>query len=123
MQSLRAGFETLQVKMGESVSVYFSGMMAIENKMRIHGEKLEDLTIIEKIICFMPSKLNYVVCSIEKSKETNELSIDELQSSLLIHEQKMNRQTSKEQNLQVSSNYHSSKGGATEYKRGRGNNF
>ncbi|XP_049382685.1 uncharacterized protein LOC125847019 [Solanum stenotomum] len=104
LQSFRANFETLQIKMRESVSEYFSRTMAIANKMRIHGEKLEDVTIIEKILRFMSSKFNYVVCSTEESKETNELSINELQSSLLIHEQKMNRQTSKEQALQLSSN-------------------
>ncbi|XP_047261751.1 uncharacterized protein LOC107855673 [Capsicum annuum] len=109
LQTLRTDFETLRMKMGESISDYFSRTMAIVNKMQIHGEKLEDVTIIEKILLSMTSKFNYVVCSIEESKDTNELSIDELQSSLLIHEQKMNRQSSNEQVL-LSSNYHSSKG-------------
>ncbi|KAH0683402.1 hypothetical protein KY289_021154 [Solanum tuberosum] len=122
LQTLRADFETLQMKMGESISDYFSRTMAIANKMRIHGEKMEDVTIIERILRSMTSKFNYVVCSIEESKDTTELSIDELQSSLLIHEQKMNRQSSEEQALQVSSNYHSSKGGGRGRGRGRGNN-
>ena len=104
--------------MGESISDYFSRTMAIANKMQTHGEKLEDVTIIEKILPSMTSRFNYVVCSIEESKETNELSIDELQSSLLIHEQKMNRQSSDKQAL-LSSNYNSSKDGGR--RRGRGN--
>ncbi|KAF2305158.1 hypothetical protein GH714_002665 [Hevea brasiliensis] len=77
-QALRVDFETLKIKMGESVSDYFSRTMAIANKMWIHGEKLEDVTIIEKILHSMKSKFNYVICSIEESKDTNELSIDEL---------------------------------------------
>jgi hypothetical protein len=36
-------------------------------------------------------KFDYVVCSIEESKDIDALSIDELQSSLLVHEQKINR--------------------------------
>ncbi|XP_059650309.1 uncharacterized protein LOC132296087 [Cornus florida] len=56
--------------------------MAIVNKIRIHGDKMEDVTIIEKILRSMTAKYNYVVCSIEESKDTYELSIDELQSSL-----------------------------------------
>ncbi|KAH0636475.1 hypothetical protein KY289_036390 [Solanum tuberosum] len=44
-----------------------------------------------------------------------------LRSSLLIHEQKMNRPSSEEQALQVSSNYHSSKGGGCGRGRVRGN--
>jgi hypothetical protein len=35
--------------------------------------------------------------------DINELSINELQSSLLIHKQKLNQQDKKEQDLQVSS--------------------
>lgn len=37
------------MKMGESISTYFIRMMATANKMQIHEEKLEDVTIIEKI--------------------------------------------------------------------------
>jgi hypothetical protein len=48
-------------------------------------------------------KFNCVVCSIEKANDINELSINELQSSLLIHKQKLNQQDKKEQDLQVSS--------------------
>jgi len=43
------------------------------------------------------------VCSIEKANDINELSINELQSSLLIHKQKLNQQDKKEQDLRVSS--------------------
>ena len=41
------------------------------------------------------------MCSIEKTEDIDELSIDELQSSLLIHKQKLNQQDNKEQSLQV----------------------
>ena len=74
------------MKPGESVSDYFSRTMAIINKMRIHGENMEDVTVIEKILLSMTPKFNYVVCSIEESKDLDELSIDELQGSLLVHE-------------------------------------
>ncbi|KAH7546888.1 hypothetical protein FEM48_Zijuj01G0248600 [Ziziphus jujuba var. spinosa] len=75
--------------------------MAIANKMRIHGEKLEDVTIVEKILRSMTVKFNFVVCSIEESKDIDTLSIDELQSSLLVHEQKLSKQDQEEQVLQA----------------------
>ena len=50
LQALRSEFETLRMKSGESVTDYFSRTMAIVNKMRIHGDKTEDVTIIEKIL-------------------------------------------------------------------------
>lgn len=88
---LRANFETLHMKTEESVSDYFLRTMSIANKMQIHGEKLEDVTIIEKTLRSMTAKFNYVGCSINKSHDTAEHSIDELESSLLVYEQKMNQ--------------------------------
>ena len=44
-----------------------------------------DVAIVEKIMRFMMPKFNYVVCSIEASKDINVLSLNELQSSLLVH--------------------------------------
>ncbi|XP_057975180.1 uncharacterized protein LOC131162583 [Malania oleifera] len=92
LQALRGDFETLHMKYGESVTDYFSRTMEIANKMRIHGDQMIDVTIIEKIPRSMTTKFNYIVCSIEESKDIDSMSIDELQSSLSVHEQKMNRQ-------------------------------
>ncbi|KAL5562299.1 hypothetical protein UlMin_032046 [Ulmus minor] len=89
LQALRRDFET-QMKDGESITDYCARTMGIVNKMRFHGEKMEDLAIVEKILRSLVPKYDYVVCSIEESKDIDELSFDELQSSLLVHEQKMN---------------------------------
>ena len=50
--------------------------MAIVNKMRIHDDKTEDVTIVEKILRSMTPKFNFVVCSIEESNDIDELSMD-----------------------------------------------
>jgi hypothetical protein len=89
LQALTRDFETLQMKDGESVTEYYAKTMGISNKMRFHGEKIDDTVIVEKIIRFLSSKYDYVVCSIEESKDIKALSLDELQSLLLVHEQKM----------------------------------
>ncbi|KAH0765344.1 hypothetical protein KY285_001215 [Solanum tuberosum] len=59
--------------------------MDISNKMRLHGEKMNDITIVENILRSLTPKYDYVVSSIEESKDIDELSLDELQSSLLVH--------------------------------------
>jgi hypothetical protein len=61
--------------------------------------KIEDITIIEKIFGSLTLKFIFIVYLINESND-----IDELQSSLLIHEQKSNRQKMKEQALRVSFN-------------------
>ncbi|KAA8535921.1 hypothetical protein F0562_028399 [Nyssa sinensis] len=98
----------LRMKSGESVADYFSRTMGIVNKIRIHGDKIEDVTIIEKILRSMTPKFNFVVCSIEESKDIDELSIEELQGSLQVHEQKITQQEKEEQALKPSTDNHSS---------------
>ncbi|KAG8374722.1 hypothetical protein BUALT_Bualt10G0025500 [Buddleja alternifolia] len=110
LQALRADFETLRMKSGESVSDYFSRVMTIVNKMRIHGDKSDDVTVVEKILRSMTPKFNYVVCSIEESKDIDELSLDELQSSLLVHEHKLNQQDKDEHALKVSTRTYGGRG-------------
>ncbi|KAF2319918.1 hypothetical protein GH714_020498 [Hevea brasiliensis] len=118
LQILRGEFETLCMKSGETVLEYFSRMMAIVNKMRIHGERLKDVTIMEKILCSMIVKFN-VACSIKDSKDIDALLIDELQSSLLLHKQKINQQEKEEQALKVATN---SKGDGHEKGKWEGKN-
>ena len=85
----------LQMKSGESVTDYFSRTMAIVNKIRIHGDKTEDVLIVEKILRSLTPNFNFVVCSIEEANDVGLLSIDELQSSLLVHEQKLTNKKKK----------------------------
>ncbi|KHN01769.1 Retrovirus-related Pol polyprotein from transposon TNT 1-94, partial [Glycine soja] len=120
LQTLRSKFETLRMKSGESVTYYFSQTMAIVNKMRIHGDKKEDITIVEKILRSMTPKFNFVVCSIEEAHDIKELSIDEFQSSLLIHEKKINDQDIEEQALKVSIENRSTSKGEKGRGKGRG---
>nr|CAN76379.1 hypothetical protein VITISV_017862 [Vitis vinifera] len=72
IQALRKEFETLEMKSGEGVFDYFSRVMFVANKMRVH-----------------------------ESKDIDLLSIDELQSSLIVHEQKFHRHKGEEQALKV----------------------
>jgi hypothetical protein len=67
-------------------------MIKIVNKIRIHNDKIKDIIITEKIFRSSTLKFNFVVCLIEEYKDIDELYIDELQSSLLIHKQKLNQQ-------------------------------
>ena len=104
LQALRREFEVLQMKEGESVDEYFARTLTIANKMKIHGESMKQVVIIEKILRSMTSRFDYVVCSVEESNDLDTLTIDELQSSLLVHEQRMNGHGRDEQALKVTYN-------------------
>ncbi|XP_037497306.1 uncharacterized protein LOC119371384 [Jatropha curcas] len=129
LQALRKDFEILHMKTGETMNEFIARTLTIANKMKANfiartltiankmkanGEDKGDAVVVEKILRSMTPKFNYVVCSIEESKDTSMLTIDELQSSLLVHEQRMNSQNEEEHALKVSHGDHS--GG-----RGRGN--
>ena len=54
--------------------------MIISDKMRSNGEVMLDKKIVENIMHTLTKKFTYVVVSIEESKDTDNMSIDELQS-------------------------------------------
>jgi transposase InsO family protein len=103
LQALRREFELLGMKDGENIDDYFGRTLTIANKMKSHGERMEQIVIIEKILRSMTAKFDYVVCSIEESNNLAEMTIDELQSSLLVHEQRMKGHKEEEQVLKVMS--------------------
>ena len=78
LQALRKEFEILHMKSGETVNEYFSRTLAISNKMKVNGEDKGNTAVVEKILRSMTSKFDYVVCSIEESKDLDTLTIDEL---------------------------------------------
>ncbi|XP_020253699.1 uncharacterized protein LOC109830747 [Asparagus officinalis] len=89
------------MKFGECVNDYFSRVMMVANDMRNAGEGMEDAKIVEKVLRTLSEKYNYIVCSTEESKDINSLSVYELQSSLLVHEQKLKKNSVEEQALKV----------------------
>jgi RNase H-fold protein (predicted Holliday junction resolvase) len=103
LQTLRKEFETLEMKTCENITEYFAKVMTIASKMRIYGEQMRDVTIVEKILRSLTDRFNYIVCLIEESKDIDVLSIDELQSSLIVHEQKFQKHSGEEQALKVTS--------------------
>ncbi|CAJ2648156.1 unnamed protein product [Trifolium pratense] len=121
LQSLRREFEVLEMGESESVNEYFARTLAIANRMTAHGERMEQVMVVEKILRSMPERFNYVVCSIEESNDVTALSIDELQSSLLVHEQRMKGKKvhNEDQALKVS-NAGRGRGRSTTRGRGRG---
>ncbi|XP_076937356.1 uncharacterized protein LOC143604910 [Bidens hawaiensis] len=86
LQRLRREFEILEMKEGEGVTDYLDRVMVVSNAMRNCGEVMTDVKIVEKILRSITENFNFVVCSIEESNDTVAMTMDELQSSLLVHE-------------------------------------
>lgn len=116
------------MKMGETVIDYFGRVMVTTNNMRNCGEEMEDVKIVEKILRTLTENFNYIVCSIEESKDIDLMTVDGLQSSLLVHEQKIRRKKPEEQVLKVEYDHYPGRGrgsggygrGSSSASRGRG---
>ena len=124
LQALRKEFKILQMKEGEKVDEYFARALTISNKMKTHEERMWQNVIVEKILRLMTLRFNYVVCSIEDSNNMDTMTIDELQSIILVHEQRMNCHSGNardEQALKVSyGERYEGRGKCQSFVRGRG---
>ena len=103
-------------KKGEMMNGYISKVMSLASKMRMHCDSITDVADVEKILQSLIPKFDYIICSIEEANNVEDMQIDELQSFLLVHEQKLNRTSAIEEmtTLKISTP------GETSSSRGRG---
>eukprot|EP00268_Persea_americana_P066487 TRINITY_DN9059_c1_g1_i11.p1 TRINITY_DN9059_c1_g1~~TRINITY_DN9059_c1_g1_i11.p1 ORF type:complete len:307 (+),score=69.73 TRINITY_DN9059_c1_g1_i11:628-1548(+) len=118
-QTLTRDFETLRMKSGESITDFFARTLRIASKMRFNGGTMEEVKVVEKIMRSLTPKSDYIVCSIE-AKNVAELRVDELQSSLLVHEQRLNRTTTSEEQTALKASIFSEPSSSQGRGRGRG---
>ena len=60
---------------------YFIVVLAIVYQMKKYGENLEDVHVVEKIICFLNSKFDLVSIAIEQYENLETMTIDEFQGA------------------------------------------
>ncbi|KHN47576.1 hypothetical protein glysoja_044191, partial [Glycine soja] len=58
------------------------GILAVSNKLKINGEKLEDVRIMEKTLHSLDPKFKHMVVTIEETKDLETMMIKQLQGSL-----------------------------------------
>ncbi|XP_076950796.1 uncharacterized protein LOC143623877 [Bidens hawaiensis] len=91
LQKLRRDFEILEMRNGETIPKYFGRVLTVANQMRSNGEAMPDGKIVEKILRTLTENYVYVVVSIDESNDIEATTVDQLQSSLVVHEQKFKR--------------------------------
>ncbi|CAM8975585.1 unnamed protein product [Rhodiola kirilowii] len=100
-QELRREYKMLSMKEGEKVDTYLARTLMVVNKLKANGDIIPQDNVVSKVLRSLTSQYNYIVCSIIESNDLDTMTIDELQGSLLVHEQTMLHQKEDEQVLKV----------------------
>ena len=64
LQMLRRYFETLWMKESDTIDSFFTNVIGFVNQIRSHGETLEEIRIVEKILRSIPSRFYAIVVEI-----------------------------------------------------------
>ncbi|KAJ3705098.1 hypothetical protein LUZ61_008803 [Rhynchospora tenuis] len=122
LQTLRGEFEALKMQESESVSDYVTRVQAIINQMKRNGEAMSEERVVEKILRSLTGEFENVVCAIEESRDVEKMSIEDLASSLEVHEQrkKKNKQETLEEALQAKATLKEQQINDGERSQGRG---
>lgn len=108
------------MKEGETITNYFSRVMLVVNDMHNLGVDMPGSKVVENILRTLVEKFTYVVCAIKESNDIKDLSVNGLQSSLLVHEQKLCRHVGEEHVLKVESQWKPDVGRGRRGYQGRG---
>ena len=99
LQTLKREFESLHIKVSESISDYFTRVMIVANELKRNGEELNKVRIIEKILRSVKLKFEYIVMTVEETKDLETMTIEKLQGMLQGYEEKMKKKYEIEEQL------------------------
>jgi hypothetical protein len=69
LQILRRDFEALSMKDTDSVDLFYTHVIGLINQIKSHGETIEDIKFVEKVLKSLPHKFYTFVVTLEESKD------------------------------------------------------
>ncbi|GAU45877.1 hypothetical protein TSUD_401030, partial [Trifolium subterraneum] len=88
LQALKRQFELLEMKNDEAVAEYFTRVETLTNQMKNCGSTLSEEEMVEKVLRTLTHKFDYIVVTIEQTRDLSEIKMEDLQSTLEAHELK-----------------------------------
>ncbi|XP_074378471.1 uncharacterized protein LOC141720009 [Apium graveolens] len=93
VQTLKAEFESLNMKDTEMIDDFALKLNALVTNIRALGETIEESYVVKKLLRSMPSKFLHITSSIEQFGNLDEMSVGETIGSLKAHEERVHGQT------------------------------
>jgi hypothetical protein len=91
LQTYRLQFEQLKMNEDESVEKYFLRVEELVNVMKGLGEKMEEVSLVHKILRSLPDRFNPKVSAIEELNYLKSLHIDQLLGTLIAYETRIGK--------------------------------
>jgi hypothetical protein len=106
LQIYRVQFEQLKMKEEETVGKYFLRVEELVNAMRALGEKIEEPSLVQKILRSLPDRFNPKVSAIEELNDLKTLEFDQLLGTLTAYEMRIvkDKPTSREASFKADKN-------------------
>jgi hypothetical protein len=106
LQIYSVQFELLKMKEDETIGKYFLRVEELVNAMKEPGEKIEEPSLVYKILRSLPDRFNPKVYAIEKLNDPKTLDFDQLLGTLTAYEMRIvkDKPTSREASLKANKN-------------------
>ena len=88
---MKRDFEVISMKVSHTIDSFFTQFNGLVTQMRSHGETIEEIRTMEKVLMSLPSRFDVIVTTIEETKDLSLFIVDELHASLMTHEQILGR--------------------------------
>ena len=91
LQLMKRDFEIIGMKEFDTIDSFFTQLIGLVTQMRSHGEIVEERRIVEKISRILPSRFDFIVTTIEETKDLSKFTVGVLHASLMTQEQRLGR--------------------------------
>jgi hypothetical protein len=89
LQTCRVQFEQLKMKEDETIGKYFLRVEELINAMKALGEKIEEPSLVQKILRSLPDRFNPKVSAIEELNDLKTLEFDQILGTLTAYEMRI----------------------------------
>jgi hypothetical protein len=94
LQTYRLQFEQINMNEDETVNKFFLRFEELVNAMKALGEKIEEASLVQKILRSLPDRFNPKVSAIEELNDLKDLSFDQPLGTLTAYEMRIGKDKS-----------------------------